>query len=196
LALDTDLRPGGETEIDRYNAVLSGEQNWFTCICIAGKVSLFPTERIVYDKPTGTFFKEDHTPILGTWREVAADAEHSEVLAFMSGVLQLIQRVGPERGQPPLDAYFNIEENTNKSKIRITTGPQAGKYVGVSESYESRELESRDIGYSFFASEERAFAFLLSRAGEVQAALKVMGVDSELIPVDKEPVQHPSVTVL
>jgi hypothetical protein len=182
LALDTDLTSGGDTEIDRYRVVLCGEHNRFSCICIAGKVTLFPTEQIVHDKSTGQFFKPDHTPILGTWRQVAADAEHSEVLAFMSGVLQLMQNVVPFRGQPPLDAYFNTEEELNKSKIKITTGAYAGKYVGLSESYECRQLDCRDIGYSFYAGEERAFVFSPNRAGEVQAALKAMDIDSELVP--------------
>ncbi len=82
LALDTDLMLGGESEVDRYKTVLSGKHNCFSCICVAGRACLFPTEQLIYDRPTGTFFKADHTPILGTWREVSADTEHAEMLAF------------------------------------------------------------------------------------------------------------------
>jgi hypothetical protein len=159
LALDTDLTPGGESEIERVKTVLPGKHNWFSCICVVGRACLFPTEQVIYDRPTGTFFKEDHTPILGTWREVCADAEYAETLAFLSGVIQLIQRIGSARGTPPLDAYFSVEEDTTKRGIRLTSGDHTGKYVGKSESYECRDVESRGVGYSFYAQEERMFAF-------------------------------------
>ena len=182
LALDTDLTVDGESEIERYKAILPDEPNWFSAICVAGRACYFPTERVIFDRPTGKRFKHDHSPILNKWHEVRADSEQSEMLALLTGVIQLIQRIGPARGQPPLDAYFNLQENNVKVKVKVTLGEHTGKYVGVSKTWESRTFESRDVGYCF-CDEQEAFKSPSGRAAEIRDALKVIGIDSELVPL-------------
>lgn len=181
LALDTDLTVGGQTEADRYKNLVGVGHTRMSGICVAGRASWFPTERVIYDRPTGTFFKEDHSPLLGTWREVPTDIEHAEMLAFLSGVIELMQRIGPSRGQPPLNAYFNVVEDVEKKKVRVTSGDHAGRYVGLSSSYELSQFRSRGIGYSFHDQPEQGFDFFSGRAGEIQAELKAIGMNSELI---------------
>jgi hypothetical protein len=126
LALDTDLTVGGQSEMERYKDLLANEHPSLHGLCVAGRSAWFPTERVIYNKPSGTYFKEDHTSILGTWREVPCDGEHSEMLEFLRVIIQLMQAIAPSRGQPPLHAYFNAEEEKSKKKVRITTGPHSG----------------------------------------------------------------------
>lgn len=106
LALDTDLTPGGKTEVQRYKEHLGQNHPVLGGICVAGRSSWWPTERVIYDRPSGTYFKEDKTPITGEWREVPSDENHSEILEMIGGILDLAQRIGASRGQPPLHSYF------------------------------------------------------------------------------------------
>ncbi len=185
LALDTDLVLGGQKEAERYKNILGVEEPWISGICVAGRGYYFPTERVIYDRPTGTFFKEDHTPILRSWGQVCADGEHAEMLAFLSAVIQLMQRIGPSRGQPPLDAYFNKTEKSKQMKVRLISGPDTGKFVGLAESYESSRFHLNNVGYSY-CDRQQDCGFPMHRAAELQAHLKTIGVETELVEVAED----------
>jgi len=181
LALDTDLTAGGLSESERYKTLLNGEMPWIAGICVAGRSYSSPTERVIFDKPSGRFFKEDGTPVLGTWRDVPSDGEHAEMLELIGGIIQLIQRIGSMRGQPPLDAYFKIEEE-EKNKVRLTSGANTGWYVGLSAEADAHvEAAVRGMTYSFYQDGDKAFEFFRQNAEIMQVELKKIGLDSELV---------------
>ncbi len=126
LALDTDLTAAGQNEVDRYKTLLAGDQPSLSGICVAGRCAWFRTENVIYDQASGKYFKEDYTPILGTWREVPSDSQHAEMLEFLTGVIQIMQVIGPKRGQPPLSCYFNVMQKKRRKKVRVTSGPHSG----------------------------------------------------------------------
>jgi len=113
LALDTDLAIGGKTEVQRYKEQLGQDQSMLAGICVAGRGSWWPTERVIHDRPSGTYFKEDETPITGEWREVSSDVDHSEILELIGGILDLAQRIGTSRGQPPLSSYLKPNDDSH-----------------------------------------------------------------------------------
>ena len=188
FALETDLAIGGQDEIERYKDILSAEPPRIAGICVAGRGFYYPTERVIYDKPTGTFFKEDHSPILGSWSTVHTNDEHAEVMAFLATVVQLTQQIGPSRGQPPLDAYFNETEESQRKKVRLTSGPHAGSFVGLSARYDQAQLQLNNVGYSF-CGPEQGFAFPKHRADEIRAHLNSMGIEAELTNVAENQAQ-------
>jgi hypothetical protein len=106
LALDTDLTAGGKTEIQRYKELLGEDHPVFGGICIVGRTSWWPTETVIYDRPSKKYFKKDGTPITGNWLEVPSDNNHSEVLALIGHIYDLAHRIGASRGQPPLHNYL------------------------------------------------------------------------------------------
>ena len=189
LALDSDLTAVRQNEIERYKDLLAGEHPALGGICIAGRSAWFPTERSIYDFATGTYFKEDRTPIRGTWREVRCDGEHAEILEFLSAVIQMIQEIGPTRGKPPLHSYFNVTEEKKRRKIRITSGPQNGWYLGVSinaklipePSVPEPSVRLGDVSYPLYEQAEAGFDFLAEKVEEIQAQLKLVGLESELV---------------
>jgi hypothetical protein len=106
LALDTDLTPGGKTEVQRYKEYLGENHPVLSGICVVGRTSWWPTERVIYNLPSKKYFKEDGAPITGEWREVPSDANHSEVLELIGGILDLVERIGLSRGRPSLYSYL------------------------------------------------------------------------------------------
>jgi hypothetical protein len=52
--------------------------------------------------------------------------------------------------------------------------------VGLSTK-SNPEVRLRDVPYSFYSNVEEAFAFFPDKAGELQAQLKAIGFESELI---------------
>jgi hypothetical protein len=181
FALDTDLAIDGLTEAVRYKNLVQPNHTWISGICIAGRVSWFPTEMIVYDKDSGMVVKPDDTPIRGDWREVRADADCAEVLAFLTTVTQLVQAIGPLRGQPPLDAYFNPTAEEARRKVRITSGPQRSFFVGLDRNRRDVKVQLHNIPYSFYQDEGEAFEFWSNKASEMRAALTDLDVESELV---------------
>jgi hypothetical protein len=106
VAVSTDLTVGGKSEAERYGECLKTEQPVLAGICILGRASWWRTERVIYDQPSGKYFKVDGSPITGGWRQVQGDDSHSETLELMAGILDLSQRIGVSRGQPPLHSYL------------------------------------------------------------------------------------------
>jgi hypothetical protein len=106
LALDTDLTEKGKTEIERFKDLLGDQYPIFLGICIVGRGSWWPTENVSYNSITQSFSRKDGLPITGEWRKVSSDANHSEVMDMISGVLNIAQSITKSRGQPPLYSYL------------------------------------------------------------------------------------------
>jgi hypothetical protein len=72
-------------------------------------------------------------------------------------------------------------------KIRITSGTEKGRYVGV-YSVSNPELRSNPPvnipGYGLWVQELSATKFLELNTSYVQAELRALGYDSELVPVE------------
>jgi hypothetical protein len=74
-------------------------------------------------------------------------------------------------------------------RIRITTGPNAGRYVGPNigglvtnkELLENREVKVPGTKYSLYAQEGAANKYFENPAAGVQAELKAKGYESELV---------------
>ena len=101
-------------------------------------------------------------------------------MAFLGGIIDVSQRVGPTRGIPPLSSYFSLSVNVPK-KVQLTSGDSRGWYVGVGDNWESKRLASRDVPLIFVENIEQAFVCSPKRAEEIKAELNKLGLDSELI---------------
>lgn len=180
LALETDLVQG-ESEWERYARLIGGEYPQLNTICVPGRGCWYSNEQgVFYDMDVGRYFRLDHSPLQPSHGFIAPDVEHAEVLAFLGGIIDTSQRVGPTRGIPPLSSYFGTTEDGRK-KIRLISGDSAGLYVAVSDSWESRKLASRDVPLIFVENIEQAFECSPQKAAEIQGELKKLGFESELI---------------
>jgi len=78
-------------------------------------------------------------------------------------------------------------------RIRITSGQQAGRYVGPNiggglitnpELQANREVKVPGTSYSLYAQPRAATEFMQGNPEAVQAELKRFGLDSELVEID------------
>jgi hypothetical protein len=110
LALETDLTEGGETEVQRYKKLIGEDQPTLSGICIVGRSSWWPTERLIFDKPSGKYLNNDGT-VAGewrteSWRKVPAGDDHAEIVELISDLNRLMQLIAVSRGQPSLAGYL------------------------------------------------------------------------------------------
>jgi hypothetical protein len=74
-------------------------------------------------------------------------------------------------------------------KVRVTSGPYKGRFVGPvflglrtnPVLYEDPEVQVDGTPYCLFAQEEAASQYFDEKAAKVQAQLKAVGLDSELV---------------
>jgi hypothetical protein len=110
LALETDLTGGGETEVQRYKKLIAEAHPTLHGICIVGRTSWWPTERLTYDFPSGKWLNDDDT-VAGewrteSWREVLTGDDHAEIIELVAHLPGVIQRIAVSRGQPPFEGYL------------------------------------------------------------------------------------------
>jgi hypothetical protein len=84
FALDTDLKPDGKTELQRYQEIDRGSEPVVRSICISGR---------------GYWY------FSGAWRHVESDAQHSETVMFIIGLYDTLGRVAETRRRPKLVGY-------------------------------------------------------------------------------------------
>jgi hypothetical protein len=181
LALETDLVTPDSSEWERYINLIGDDYPALNSICVPSRGFWYNNEQgVFFDREVERYFRKDHSPLQRTCGFIAPDAEHTEVLQFLGGVIDTSQRVGPKRGIPPLSSYFRTTEDRPK-KVRLNSGESAGLYVGVSDLWETRKFESRDVPYTWEAKSEKALEFSPQRAAEIQGELKKLGFESELI---------------
>jgi hypothetical protein len=107
FALDSDLSPTGKTEITRHTECCSDDPNLLRGMCVVGRGFWGPTQRVVFDRPTGKYLTFNSEPLRTEWSTIAiADAEHAEVLAVIESIHHLVLRVAMGRGQPSLGGYL------------------------------------------------------------------------------------------
>lgn len=107
FALDSDLIPTGKSELDRYAEVCSSDPHVLRGICIVGRGFFGPTQRVIYDRPSGKYLTFNSEPLKKEWSQlVPADDEHEEVLALVAGIHNLVLRIAVGRGQPSLSGYL------------------------------------------------------------------------------------------
>jgi len=85
FALDSDLSSGGKTELQRYHEIHSSGDSPLRAICVSGR---------------GYWFFSEH------WRQVEPDEEHSETVAFIVGLCDVLGAVSKTRHQPRLAGYI------------------------------------------------------------------------------------------
>ncbi len=78
-------------------------------------------------------------------------------------------------------------------RIQITSGEHTGRYVGPNtagglitnpELQKNREVKVPGINYSLYVQESPATKFFEGKAQDVQAELKQLGYESELVAVE------------
>jgi hypothetical protein len=106
FALDTDLTQGGQTERERYEAMLGDEPPLIRGICVAGRGSWWPQSRYVFDRKTKSVRTSDGAPFVSKWHEVIADGECSEVIPLIGSITDVYKKVSASRGAPPLLSYL------------------------------------------------------------------------------------------
>jgi hypothetical protein len=107
FALDTDLSPNGQTEVERYKRLFSGTSPaLIRGICVVGKGYWAPTEEYTYDFTTGLYEKADGSNFAGNWHEVRSDQDYNEVLYMLSAIHGLWYKIATTRGRPPLGDYL------------------------------------------------------------------------------------------
>jgi hypothetical protein len=85
LAFETDLTPGGKSEVERYDEALGGAAPSILGICVVGR----------------SFWFRDN----GAWVERKFSIPHGEVVAFITTVVNICQRIASTRFQPDLRQY-------------------------------------------------------------------------------------------
>jgi hypothetical protein len=182
LALGTNLKKKDDSEWKRYGKLIGTEEYpALNMICVAGRGCWYNNEQgVFFDRDAGRYFKLDHSPLQRTSGFVPPSTEHDEVLAFLAGVIDTSQRVGPPRGVPPLRSYFGVSEDPRK-KVRLISGDSTGSYVAVSDSWESKRFASRDVPYAFVTQIEKAFECSPQKAAAIQEELKKLGLKSALV---------------
>ena len=84
FALDTDLRPDGKTELQRYQEMDRSSDPVVRSICVPGR---------------GYWY------FSGEWRHVKLDAQNSETVMFIIGLYDALARVAETRRRPRLAGY-------------------------------------------------------------------------------------------
>ena len=85
LAFDTDLTPGGKSEVERYDEARTGKPPSILGICVVGR---------------GFWFQDK-----GAWVEWKFSIPYGEVVAFIAAVVNTCQRIASTRFQPDLRQY-------------------------------------------------------------------------------------------
>jgi hypothetical protein len=85
LAFDTDLTPGGKSEVERYEQALAGKAPSILGICVVGR---------------GFWFRDN-----GAWVEWKFSIPYGEVVAFITAVVNTCQRIASTRFQPDIRQY-------------------------------------------------------------------------------------------
>src|SRR5262249_35292138 len=85
LAFDTDLTPGGKSEVERYEEARTGNQASMLGVCVVG---------------SGFWFQDK-----GVWVEWKFSIAYGEVVAFIAAVVNTCQRIASTRFQPDLRQY-------------------------------------------------------------------------------------------
>jgi hypothetical protein len=107
FALDSDLSTTGKTELERHAEVCGDDPHVLRGICVVGRGCFVPTQRVVFDRPSGKYRTFNFEPLRNSWEKVVdADHEHGEVVALIGAIHNLVMRVSARRGLPPLSAYL------------------------------------------------------------------------------------------
>jgi hypothetical protein len=85
LAFDTDLTPGGKSEVERYDETLASHAPSILGICVVDR---------------GFWFRDN-----GAWVEWKFSIPYGEVVAFISAVVNTCQRIASTRFQPDIRQY-------------------------------------------------------------------------------------------
>jgi hypothetical protein len=106
FALDTDLSPSGTAEAERYKSLFGFKPAIIRGICVVDRGYSNPSERVILDRNTGQYRKEDGSEITGEWYETPSDGNFGEVLEFLLGIIEIYEKVSVSRGRPPLSSYL------------------------------------------------------------------------------------------
>lgn len=154
----------------------------------------------IYDQMMGATGVGGHVILLcKTCEAPAQDAKTA------STVLKVCSKCGTPLGEWKTEAERNAElrdfaERVKREgvpvmksfRIRVTSGEQAGRYVGRniggglitnSELLKNREVKVPGTGHSLYAREDGATQFFEGKTDGVQAELRKLGYETELVEI-------------